>query len=413
MSKTVWKMLPVEPFDMRGLEEWLSAMAAKGLHLAYIGEYTARFQPGTPQEGVRYALDVKDWADIDPERNALYEQAGWEYVNTLRGLYYVYRTQDPDAPALHTDPVTQSFTFDRLLRRLRWSPLAFIAMILIWNRKVLFDLFAAPWSVLEAFLLDTTGTCLLLVLYSCYILLLANIIRRQHALKALQKQLADGIPLEEIHRRPLRAPWVLTEWGPFIFVFCATLIFGFYIQPRLFQQLPGPESWDFPHVALEQVLDAELTPESPYDAQLHPPTLSRSFLVPEQIYWTQQGFADLENGESEKCAITINLYRLRFPDMAPLLLRCVQEKELAWWRTYEKNTGKLYINPDLVELQSFRPVETSAFDELTVLTFRTADMETSQDLYVGRLDDLVFTLTCSAPADTSRVLDIFTEEVLS
>lgn len=24
MKKTVWKMLPVEPYDMRGLEEWLS-----------------------------------------------------------------------------------------------------------------------------------------------------------------------------------------------------------------------------------------------------------------------------------------------------------------------------------------------------------------------------------------------------
>ena len=26
MKKAVWKMLPVESFDMQGLEEWLSAM---------------------------------------------------------------------------------------------------------------------------------------------------------------------------------------------------------------------------------------------------------------------------------------------------------------------------------------------------------------------------------------------------
>ena len=151
MKKSVWNMLPVEPFDMRGLEEWLSAMAAKGLHLVKIGESFSRFAPGTPQEGVRYALDVKDSVDIDRERNNLYAQAGWEFVTTLKGLYYVYRTADPDSPALHTDPVTQSYTLDRLLRNPELSAL-------IDN----------PWSPVYLFFRKTEGCLLYLAMVVVY-----------------------------------------------------------------------------------------------------------------------------------------------------------------------------------------------------------------------------------------------------
>lgn len=47
-EKLVRKFLPVEPFDMCGLEEWLSSMAARGLHLAKINQDRACFRPGPP-----------------------------------------------------------------------------------------------------------------------------------------------------------------------------------------------------------------------------------------------------------------------------------------------------------------------------------------------------------------------------
>ncbi len=66
-----------------------------------------------------------------------------------------------------------------------------------------------------------------------------------------------------------------------------------------------------------------------------------------------------------------------------------------------------------MEFQGFREVDYPAFDQLSVLTWRTADMEVPQKLYAGRVGDLVFTLTCSAPADTDRALELFTKEVSS
>jgi len=40
------KIIPVELFDMAGLEHWLSDMAAQGLHLVKLNHDTARFRRG-------------------------------------------------------------------------------------------------------------------------------------------------------------------------------------------------------------------------------------------------------------------------------------------------------------------------------------------------------------------------------
>ena len=71
------------------------------------------------------------------------------------------------------------------------------------------------------------------------------------------------------------------------------------------------------------------------------------------------------------------------------------------------------MNPKLAEFSGFQAVDHPAFDELTALTWRTEDEETPRTRYIGRVGDLVFDLTCSAPADVGRALDIFAEEELS
>ena len=108
------KIIPVELFDMAGLEHWLSDMAAQGLHLVKLNHDTARFRRGEPVPGVRFGLEITGVSDIDRERNAAYQEAGWTYVTTLRNLYYVYRTERVDAPPLHTDPALQSQQWNKL-----------------------------------------------------------------------------------------------------------------------------------------------------------------------------------------------------------------------------------------------------------------------------------------------------------
>lgn len=70
------KIIPVELFDMAGLEHWLSDMAAQGLHLVKLNHDTARFRRGEPVSGVRFGLEITGVADIDRERNAALSGGG-------------------------------------------------------------------------------------------------------------------------------------------------------------------------------------------------------------------------------------------------------------------------------------------------------------------------------------------------
>ena len=45
-EKLVKKYLPVEPFDVTGLEQWLSDMAAQGLYVQKITGQWAKFRSG-------------------------------------------------------------------------------------------------------------------------------------------------------------------------------------------------------------------------------------------------------------------------------------------------------------------------------------------------------------------------------
>ena len=85
----VRKIIPVEIYDMAGLERWLADMVAQGLHLVKLSSETARFRRGEPTPGTRFGLEIAGFYGIDPERNAAYGEAGWTYVTTLSNLYYV------------------------------------------------------------------------------------------------------------------------------------------------------------------------------------------------------------------------------------------------------------------------------------------------------------------------------------
>ena len=188
------KIIPVELFDMAGLEHWLSDMAAQGLHLVKLNHDTARFRRGEPGSGVRFGLESTGVADIDRERNAAYQEAGWTYVTTLRNLYYVYRTERADTPPLHTDPVTQSETLTPLIRRTRRSRFFLMLWLLFCFRTTLVKLITQPWVMEQYVVLETGMFLTLLVLLAVWFILAllpqTNSLKRW---KRMRRQLADGM----------------------------------------------------------------------------------------------------------------------------------------------------------------------------------------------------------------------------
>lgn len=128
-----YKLPPCPDWDPESAESWLTDLAARGLHLSPQGVFGPWF---IFEEGagaaVRYRLEavgrVRAFSDGEPESEVLELTAacGWEYLDRW-GEFYIFRTADPAAPELNSDPLVQAIPLrqsrDRVLRDLLWATL--------------------------------------------------------------------------------------------------------------------------------------------------------------------------------------------------------------------------------------------------------------------------------------------------
>src|SRR5699024_2648875 len=131
-NKLVRKAIPYQLYDMAGLQQWFEEMSAKGFLLDSFGIRTGIFRVGEPAPGVRYRLEPQTYWDqsLDYDKNEAYAKMGWEYVDFIGHYYYIYRAEDPETGELHTDPMTQSYVFDRYLKRHLRAFFAFLVLAL-------------------------------------------------------------------------------------------------------------------------------------------------------------------------------------------------------------------------------------------------------------------------------------------
>lgn len=126
-KKEVHRLMPCPAYDVEEMESWLTGLAREeGLLLAQDGIFAgiATFEKGAPQQ-VKYRLEAAPrgasfWADNggdpDPEAVELCRAYNWEYV-AKRGNFYVYRTEDPTARELNTDPEVQALAISAVKKR--------------------------------------------------------------------------------------------------------------------------------------------------------------------------------------------------------------------------------------------------------------------------------------------------------
>ena len=115
-NKRRWFLVPCPDYDVEGTECWLTDLAREGLLLKKDGLFAgvAVFERAVPQR-VQYRLEAAqkdtgllgDGYEPDPEQVELCAQYGWEYV-ARRGEFYIYRSHDPAARELNTDPAVQA-----------------------------------------------------------------------------------------------------------------------------------------------------------------------------------------------------------------------------------------------------------------------------------------------------------------
>ena len=143
MSKNVIRVTPVGGFDIPELENWLAAMSKKGLRFSMTTGILTIFER-TEQRIVQIHLEpIRGTAEDDPELNALYEDAGWQYWGIFRGSFYVFASDDLTAQA-YTDIETHEYALKRFFKEK-----AIGGVLLVVANVLLLGLYqnGAPWKI--------------------------------------------------------------------------------------------------------------------------------------------------------------------------------------------------------------------------------------------------------------------------
>lgn len=143
MSKTTIRVTPFGGFDIPGLESWLAAMAAKGFRFTMTTGPLSFFDRDEARTVQVHLEPIQGSTDEDPELNAIYEKAGWQYWGMFRGSFYVYAS-----PYLEAQAYTDLDTLDYALKKFFRQKLGGGVLLLLAN-VLLLGLYwrGAPWEI--------------------------------------------------------------------------------------------------------------------------------------------------------------------------------------------------------------------------------------------------------------------------
>lgn len=248
-DKLVRKFLPVQIYDVHGIELWLEELSAQGLILDSFGlRYSAYFRVGEPETGVRYRLEPSsfhadketpesrgkaDWETVDYEKNAEYARYGWEYVDSIPKFYTIYRCKDQSAEELHTDPVTLGYLFQRICA-VHTTWLLILALILLSRLVERFLLGRSAgllFTALDILTVNPLYGAFFLSLLAWFFLLCLIDARSTRRLWKLRRRLADGIPPEWDRRYPCSPLWNAAAVAVPMVLLCGLCI-TFLLTPR-------------------------------------------------------------------------------------------------------------------------------------------------------------------------------------
>lgn len=190
--KRLYRLPPCPDYDVEGTESWLEDMAKQGWLLAQDGVFlgVAAFERGEPQ-ALRYRLAAaKEPTGIfsasmgypDREEQAISADLGWEYVGT-RGDFYIYRSADPAARELDTDPKVQALALEAVRKRQKSQLITGILYCTVYPIIFLRGTVVLPLVGVGA---------PFLMLWALVLWLLAGSVAEYRHLRRLKKQLSAG-----------------------------------------------------------------------------------------------------------------------------------------------------------------------------------------------------------------------------
>ncbi len=113
------RLFPIDYYDVGGIESYLHDMAAEGYFLKKLGVF-AYYDRGEPKK-VTYRLEPLMKEETKPNDDIIsdYFAFGWHYICTMPNqTFHIYASYDDMPKELHTDVITQSYSYEYLTERL-------------------------------------------------------------------------------------------------------------------------------------------------------------------------------------------------------------------------------------------------------------------------------------------------------
>lgn len=238
------------------------------------------------------------------------EALGWTYVAS-RGQFYIYRTDDPQARELDTDPQVQAIALELVCRRQReaaatcffWAIL--YPAVQLGRQPLLLLMEAGTWFVLW-------GTLLLLWSFGLSVAEVVHLAR-------LRKRLAAGQPLS--HHSPWQRHAVLhrlARWLPILLlvVWLVLLLQGWSASVLEEDKIPLADyTGQVPFATM-----ADFAPEGTYHTQdvwfSNTVAQGEDWLAPVIIHWQETGSLRLADGSTVSGGLSVDYYETLTPWLA-------------------------------------------------------------------------------------------------
>ncbi|MZQ87027.1 DUF2812 domain-containing protein [Paenibacillus sp. 5J-6] len=163
-------------------ETWLTDLSAQGLHLLKPGVFCNRFEKNSTVRYV-YRMDYQKISGTDKldEYKALFEDSGWEHVDSLFGWHYFRKPfREEESYDIYTDRLSLKLLFKRVQLTLGVVALANLVLLLVNAPKLFTEKSSQVVGSTMTFLVPIELFCVLLLAYGC--------LRFQQKIKNLDEQ---------------------------------------------------------------------------------------------------------------------------------------------------------------------------------------------------------------------------------
>lgn len=322
-AKHIHRLPPCPVYDIECFQSWLSDMASEGYLLDMDGFFMgfASFEVASPC-AMQYRLQAApkarsafDEGEPDAEEMELSEALGWEYV-ARRGDFHIYRSADPAARELNTDPHVQAMAIKTVNKRM---PNHIVNMI-IW--LILYPIFFFDEGIVRAAI--ATGSAFTIYSLAMLVWIIGSELHAIFRLRRLRKRLESG---EGIDRSKPWKKYVFRHISArvlFVFAVIAWVVLIIFTFARVSKTDTPLEDYEgeppFATMADFYPGATEYEPDNIMGISNYVEQLSDPIIAPQSIIWREMAVLTLPDGSIKDGNLTVYYHEMSSPLLAKIVV---------------------------------------------------------------------------------------------